>query len=453
MPKALLGLMAVALSGAVFLFLFPFPFPFPALAAGEDAGAADALPASPPLGAPPPRPIPRLSLTEALARALARNPTVAVAAAEIDRAQALVREARAATFPIVSAAALYTRLDSDRALGGRVTASATQLSGNVTATLPLLAPVARADVAHARDNQRVTELGAADVRRLVAQATARTYLSAMAQHRLVQAAETARTNARAHYDYAHTRFTGGIGRSIDEVRAGQDLAADEALVQAAYAALSRVQEALGVLTGSEGPLDALDEVDLGPTPALATALDEARTRRTDVRAQKGRVAAAQRLVDDIWVFYAPYLAAVGQPFVQTGQPALPGAGWQAQLVLGLPIYDGGARAGITGERRAALAEARAGLDAALRQAASEVRVAFEAMLRADQALVAAREAARLARRAYELANLGYQGGATDNLQVIDAATRERDADVGAAQAEDVSRQARLDLLVGAGLFP
>jgi outer membrane protein TolC len=396
---------------------------------------------------------PAVTLEEAVGRALARNPSIAAAAAEIDRAQALVREAQAAYFPTVVGNGAYTRLDSDRVVGGRVTADTNQLAGNVTATLPLIAPVARADTAHARENVRVTELGAADVRRQIAQAAARTYLSVVAQHRLVAVAETARESAKAHYEYAHTRFTGGVGRSIDEVRAAQDLAADEAQVQAAYAALARVREALGVLLAAPGPVDSVDAVDLGPTPTLPAALEDARNRRTDVRAQAGRVAAAEKLVDDVWVYYAPYLAAVGQPFLQTGTPVLPTAGWQAQLVLSLPLYDGGARGGISAERSASLAEARASLDSLVRQAQSDVRVAFEAMVRADQSLVAARDASRLAKRAYELANLGYQGGATDNLQVIDAASRQRDAEVAAAQAEDVARQARLDLLVGSGRFP
>jgi len=435
MPKVLLGLVAAALFGDI------------VMAAGAES-AAHAAGAEPAAGSAV-----ALTLSEAVRRALDRNPSVEVAAAEVARAEALLREARAAYAPTVIGNAAYTRLDSDRTISGRTTAAADQLTGNITAVLPLFAPVAHAETARARDATRVAELGAADVRRVVAQATARTYLSVVAQHRLIAAAETARANAKAHYEYAHARLAGGIGRSIDEVRAAQDLAADEAQVQAAYAALARVREALGVLCAAPGPIDSMEAVDLGPTPALGAALEDARTRRADVRAQQGRVVASERLVDDVWVYYAPYLAAIGQPFVQTGTPVLPTTGWQAQLVLTLPLYDGGARGGIAAERRASLAEARASLDAVLRQAQSDVRVAFEAVLRADQALGAARQAASLAKRAYELANLGYQAGATDNLQVIDAASRERDADVAAAQAEDVARQARLDLLVGSGRFP
>jgi outer membrane protein TolC len=378
---------------------------------------------------------------------------VAVAAAEIDRADALVKQARSGYYPSITGNATYTRLDHERVLNGRTISDVNQLGGNVTVTLPLVAAQGWTNTRHAQDNRRVTEINADDVRRQIALAAARAYITVVAQHRLIAAAETARTNAQAHYTYAHTRLVGGVGRALDEVRAAQDLATDEANLQGAYTALSRAREALGVLLGAAAPIDSVDEVDLGAAPSLGIALDDAQNRRPDVRAQEGRVTATQHQVDDMWAYYTPYLAAVGTPFVQLGSALQPQAGWQAQLVLTLPFYDAGLRTGISRERRALLAESHAGLDATLRQARSEVRVAFEAMIRADQALGSAREAASLAKRAYELALLAYQAGATDNLQVIDAAARQRDADVAAAQAEDVARQGRLDLLVASARFP
>jgi outer membrane protein TolC len=398
----------------------------------------------------------RISFAEAVRRAEVRNPTVAVALLEIDRADALIKQARSGWLPTISGNGSYTRLDSDRLVNGAIVTHKNSLLGTLTVTVPLVAPVAWSNVWHAKDNRRVAEVEATDVRRLIAQQTASAYITIIAQHRLVAAAETARANAKAHYDYAHTRFVGGVGRSLDEVRAQQDLATDEALLQAALTGLARTREALGVLTGAAGPVDAADEAAGslgGAMPGLDAALDDARHRRTDVRAQEDRVLAAKKQSDDVWVYYAPYLAAVGQPFIQSGSTLQPRDGWQVQLVLALPFYDGGLRGGIARERDALLGEARANLDATLRQAQSEVRVAFEAMLRADAALASSRDAARLAKRAYELADIAYKGGAVDNLQVIDAASRSRDADVAAAQAEDVSRQARLDLLVGSGRFP
>jgi len=403
----------------------------------------------------PPEPAPeKMALGDAVSRALGRNPSVAVAVSEIDRADALIKEARSGWYPTLSAYANYTRLDHDRVLNGVRELAANELAANLTLTVPLVSAPAWTSTRLAKNNRRVAESSALDVRRQVAQATARAYLTVVTQHRLIAASETARANAKDHYDYAHTRFAGGIGRSIDEVRAQQDLASVDVQVQQTYFGLARAREALGVLLATSAPVDSVDEVDLGAMPSLVSALQEAPSRRPDIKVLSEKVVTAKQSSDDTWAYYAPILSLVGQPFIQ--QPPtvlLPGNGWQAEVVLSLPLYDGGQRTGISQERTALLAEARANLDAGLRQAQSDVRVSFEEMLRADQGLGSARDAARLAHKAYDLATLAYRAGASTNIEVLDAARQARDADTATAEAEDLSRQARLDLLVSAGRFP
>jgi outer membrane protein TolC len=399
----------------------------------------------------------QITFAEAIQRALARNPTMAIATAEIARADALVRQARAGYLPTLYGNGVYTRLDDDRrsnTVPPRVTSERNQLNGNLTLTVPLLAPQAWALTGLASDNRRIAEANSADVRRQLASATGRAYLAIVAQHRVVTVNENARINAKHHYDYAHTRLVGGLGRSIDDVRAAQDLASVEVQVQAGYAGLARTREALGVLLAADGPLDSTDTVDLTGAPSeLDIALRESQSQRADIKALSQRLSGAQALADRTWVYYAPYLAAVGQPFIQRGSPLLPDKGWQAQLILSLPIYDGGLRTGLARERDVLVNEARVNLEAGLRQAQSDVRTAFQTMLLADKGLVAARDATGFSQKALELATLAYQAGATTNLEVIDAARRARDADTAAAQAEDVARQARLDLLVASGRFP
>ncbi len=434
------------------------------LAAGPDAGApslpAPAVPA-PAVVAPERAPIPqaaaeKVTLADAVKRALERNPTVAVAVSEIDRAEGLIKQSRAAWYPLVTLNGTYTRLDHDRVISssGQIVASGNQLTANAQITVPIVAARAWAETKHAESTRRIAETSAADVRRQVAQSTARAYLTVVAEHRLIAAAETARASAKEHFDYAHTRLLGGIGRAIDEVRAAQDLATVERQVQSTYVALAQAREALGILLAASGPVDSVEQVDWAPCRRSGRRSTRRGGRRTDVKLLDARAASAKRMNDDLWVFYTPYLTAVGQPFVQEPPTLLnPHFGWQAQLLLTLPLYDGGLRGGIAREREAMLAEARTNVEAALRQAAAEVRVSFEAMLRADQALVAARESTRLAHRAYDLATIAYRAGATTNIEVLDAARVSRDAETADAQAEDLARQARLDLLVASGRFP
>jgi outer membrane protein TolC len=430
--------------------------PSPALA---QAPAPAPAPAPPPALSPsslttPPPGTPRVSFVDAVKRSLDRNPTALSAIADIRRSQALVREARAGWFPTLVGTGTYTRLDSDRTLGnGTVIAGANSFNANALLTVPIINPKAWSLQTHAEDQVEVSRVSLAEVRRQLALAVGRAYLTVIAQKRLVEVSERARDTAKAHYDYAKKRFEGGVGNRLDYVRASQQLASAESQLHQARSGLVRAREALGVLVGVEGPVDSGDDPAMSEMPSLNVALD-ASQKRTDVVAQKSRLAAAQRVLDDNWRDYSPYLSALGQTWYQNpASLTVPVTGWQAQLVLTIPIYDGGLRYGQAKEREALRDQAHLQLEATLRQAKSDVRAAFDAMRLADDSLKSARDASQLAGEALKLAELAYTAGATTNIEVIDAERQARDADSQAAIAEDAARQARLELLVAAGRFP
>lgn len=396
----------------------------------------------------------KLTLDEAVRRAVIRNSSAVIAQQEIARAQGILEEARAPSLPFLSGNAVDTRLDSARSLGGRPVTPLVSLNANLTLSLPLFAPQRWVAWSHAGDQVHVAELSLEDVRRSVAVAAARAYLGVMAQHRLVLITTQARDAAKAHAEDAHARFEVGSGNRLDEVRAGQELASDEAQLASALAGLQRSMEALGVLVGEEGPVEVEEQITLPAPPAPEEALQDAQERRADVRAARERSESARKVVRDSYADYLPLLSAVVQPFYQRPSTAtLPETGWQAQLVLSIPIFDGGARYGLRRERSALYAESKEQVDALLRQARSDVRTAFEALRRADEGLGSAREAARLAHDALDMTMLAYREGATNDLEVVDAQRRARDADTAALSAEDTARQARIDLLSASGRFP
>jgi outer membrane protein TolC len=396
----------------------------------------------------------RVSLLEAIQRAQARNVSIVVAIEEIQRAEALVREARATSLPTLTGSAIYTRLDAERQFADRRVAAQDQLSANLNLTVPLVVPQRWAQWSHAKTNVKTARASAEDIRRQVAIAVARAYLAVISQKRVIYVGERALTTAKAHHDYAHTRFTGGVGNRVDDVRAEQEVATDQAQVESGYAGLARAREALGVLVGEQGPLDTEDEIALAESPAFDSAMRDATTTRRDIVAARSRLEATDQVRKDNYADYLPFLIGNVQPFYQN-PPTLvqPLTGWQAQLILTVPIYDGGLRYGLAAEREALSIEARSQYDALLRQARSDVRLAFESVKRAEAALAAATNAARLANTALELATVAYRAGATTNLEVIDAERRARDAETAAAVAEDNARQARVDLLAATGRFP
>jgi outer membrane protein TolC len=396
----------------------------------------------------------KITLEEAVRRATARNPTALIAEQEIRRAEGLLKEARAPALPFLSANGIGTRLDRDRTSSGSVLVARESIAGNVTLSMPLFAPQRWLAWAHAGEQVDIARTSLEDARRNVAVVTARTYLSVMAQHRLVQITTQARDSARAHLEDAHARFEVGSGNRLDEVRAGQELAGDESQVAQAEANLVRAREALGVLVAADGPVEVEEQVALPPPPAPAEALREAEESRPDVRVSQQRAEAARKVLRDSWADYLPLLSAVVQPFYNSPATVTqPTRGWQAQLILTIPLYDGGTRYGLRRERSALYEESKAQLEGLLRQARSDVRGAFEAVRRADESVRSARRAANLAHEALDMTMLAYREGATNDLEVVDAARTARDADVAALSAEDTARQARIDLLSASGRFP
>lgn len=396
----------------------------------------------------------RVGFDDAVRRAMTRNPTAEVALQEVRRAEALVVQARSGWLPTLTANATYTRLDADRVLADRVIQGANSLSANLQLTVPIIAPKAWVLHARAKDNVDLNKLSAADTQRQVAVATGKAFLTVVGQHRVLETAERARDTAKAHEEFAKTRLSGGVGNKLDAVRAAQERATSETRVQVQSLALTRAQEALGILVGENGPLDAVSDAGLPAPPTLNAAMTEAESHRSDLAAQRERTEIARKNSRDSYVDYLPVLSAIGQPFYQNPSTlTLPTTGWQAQLVLTIPLYDGGNRYGLADERSALHDESKTKLDAALKQARSEVRTAFESVTRADDALKQAREASALAKEALALAELAYKAGATSNIEVVDAERRSFDAETDAAVAEDAARQARLDLLAASGRFP
>ena len=394
----------------------------------------------------------RVTWKQALERVQARNPSAIAAEQEIVRADGLVREARGAWLPTLSANGSYQQLNAARVFEGTITTPERQWNGNLLLNLPLLAPLAWVNDAHAQDNRTVAVASAADIRRQLSAAVGRTYLAVVLQHREVEVAERARATAAVHYDYAHTRMLTGLGNGVDDARAEQELHTDEAQVKTARTALVRAQSALAVLLSEKTLVDAADDdVDLA-APQPETAADAA-ARRPDVRAQQARREAAAHLRRDDWAYYAPTLLAQAEAFRETVTPFQPGSGWQAAIVLSIPLFDGGVRYGIQRERRANDVEAQANLEGLLRQVSVEVRSALEVVHNADDGLAASRAAATAANTAAVLADKSYRAGASTNLEVVDAERQARDAASQVALAEDAARQARLDLLLATGAFP
>jgi outer membrane protein TolC len=403
-------------------------------------------------GAPAPVEAPQaISFEEAVARARIHAVGSLLAAEEVRRVDGLLVQARAGSLPTLGATLSATKLDGSRISGNTIVIPGQQKQAAAQAALTL-SPSRWYQWSHAGDALDATRAGQLDSQRSAALTAARAYLSVVGQRRVLEVSRRAVQTAQAHLDFARARREAGVGNTLDELRAEQQLAASAAQLEGALIALGRTQEALGQATGGDAPLDAVVDPELARPPADAP--DEAAARRADVRAAGARARAADRVAADAWAEWLPSLLATGSAYRQDWKSSTtPMEGWQVQAILSIPIYEGNLRLGQQRERSALQAEAAAQLDGLLRQTRSEVRSAWTSLDHAEAGLVASRRAAEAAERAQALVTEAYRAGAANSLDVTDAEQRARDAATAGAVAEDGVRQARLDLLAATGQFP
>jgi outer membrane protein len=424
---------------------------------GIPAAFALALALATPAHAQTPIPVERVTFDEAIRRAIEKNPSSAIAAAGILRADALLTETRSTARLQVTGNVTTTTLNRGVEFDGSTVTPHNQIAGSLDVRFPLYAPVRWARTAQAGDNQRVAEANRDEVRRQTALATADAYLAAIARRRVIEANERARDVAKAHFEFARQLQEGGTGSRLNQLRAQQELSTDEGLLESLRLALYQAQEALGVLIVADGPVDVVDAAASVSAAAAAGAAgppSDLLQWRPDLRLFAVQQQAADRVLRDSSKDRLPELEAVFQP--STTYPKqffLPQNSWRFLLQLNVPVFDSGFRKGLKTERQAALDISVANLTGGVTTATSEVRTAREAVASAERALASRRAAADQAQQVVDIVNISFRAGAATNIEVIDAERGARDADFAVAVAEDTLRRARLDLLTSIGRFP
>jgi outer membrane protein TolC len=418
----------------------------PAIAAPAALDAPVAQAAAQPLA------MERLSFDQAIARAIERNPTVAIAATNILRSEAILQQVRAFTLPRAAGRFTNTTLDTGLQFDDQTVQPRNQSLFGATVSAPILAAAQWAARAQAMDQVEIARLSVTDVRRQIAVAAASAYLAIVTQKRQVEVSERALETARAQFDYNRRRREGGVGSRLNELRASQVVATDEALAETFRLNVRRAQEALGVVLGANSPVDAEAEpaFDL---PAEAAEPDWM-AARPDIRLLSAEQRAADRVVRDSSKDWWPTAAVSFDPQYLTPAGLFqPSRTWRLTFLVNQPIYDGGERRGVRRQREADLEAAAKLLERGQIQARAEVRTARAAVDAYRRSLQSARLAAEQANEVLKITIVAFDAGASTNIEVIDAQRSARDLETAVAQVEDNLRQVQLDLLVALGQFP
>jgi outer membrane protein len=393
-----------------------------------------------------------VTLDQAIERALKNNPTVAQASQGILRAEGLLQQTRAATMPFASANFTPVVNSTERRFDDVVTTPQTQATASMQLGMPVLAASRWAATAQARDQVEIANLSTADVRTTIAVSTAQAYLAIIALKREVEVTQLALDTSLVHLDYARRRLEAGAGTRLNELRAGQEVATNEARLETAQLGVRRAQEALGVLIASNGPADSAGD----PAFNIPAVIDEAgwMALRPDLRLFLAEERAADRVWRDSSKDWFPTATALFDP-----QAIVPASiftsprSWRFAVNFSQPLWDSGLRRGQRRFREANVNTARLAVQGLQIRARSEVRVAQESVRRTERALASLRSAASQAAEVLKITTFAFEAGATTNLEVIDAQRQARDADTAAVIAEHAVRRAQLELLTALGRFP
>lgn len=420
-----------------------------ALAALAPPAGADALVLArpkPAAAAPVPTDTLRLALDDAVQRALTRSEEMRSAHAFVQQTEGQVLQELSRALPQVSGTISYNRkLESIFSAVAADTGAFSSLLANSpfaakhTWTADLTAQqllwsggkvgsALRTAKAANRSAHASERSAASDLTFQVRQA----YWDAVYAQRLVEIAQSALDQARAHLGQVRAGQREGSRSEYELLRAEVDAANQEppllAARNGAEVALLQLQRVTNLPLGqpvalvtplleADGTVPVVTDlsVDVAQRPALTAADAEVEARRLAEKVYRGQrwpdlylssTLSQQAFPRDLWPRRNQFARA-----------------WDATLRLDVPIFTGLRTEGQIAQARAQYEDARANRDRLRESAAIEAVQARDELGRALSALMARRETVRQARRAWELAGVRFTNGLSTQVEVSDARLR------------------------------
>jgi multidrug efflux system outer membrane protein len=393
-------------------------------------------------------------LDELVVATQANNADMRLAAARVQEAEGVLREASASLFPEVKGGFSSTRNRvSERTVppppaGVALVRPQQQLLLSTSYEIDFWGRVSRLGEA-ARANYLGTQYAQDVVTLTLASATAQTYFalrSLDAQLAVLERTIQARTES---LEIARARLAAGLTSELDVFQAQGALS--DALVQRRDTGRQRaiLQGQLGQLTGrldlTLAPGD-LFTLPVPPTPPAGLP-SELIDRRPDIRAAEQALVAANAQIGVARAALFPSINLTAGLGLQSGQFSdLLGGGsriWSAGFGLDLPIFDAGRRSARVDQASARERQALAGYQKAIETGFREVA---EGLINVEQSGTTEGDLANrldAARKSLELSNLRYQSGYSPFLEVLDAQRTANDAELAFVR----NRQARLSFSV------
>ena len=431
------------------------PKPAPAAPVATPSTSSPPTPAEPTLPniddamlAPPPAATHVLtSWREALAVLRSNSPNLRTSLAQVDIARARARQAAAATLPNVgmligNTFARYDiirhRIDGPADANGPTRVLMPEPNAGVGATLrvPVFAPRAWYDKDTANQQIDLAQLNTKEAERLLVASVADTIVSTVTAERLADVSRVNLKGALSTLDLNKRRASLGASSALDVLRAesevesarGQVVTADENLLQA--------REALGLALGTSDGYSVNPDIHLDALANDARASCRAEpdvTHRSDVRASRENLKITERQKGSIdWAFWPTLDGVSGFQVTAQPQPNRYYPSWYVGANLNWTIYDGGLRYGQKDEAGANERVAREQLNDTQRRAQLQVTQALRGVQVAELTLSVAVKAREIAAETARLARVAFMNGSGTSFDLVDTASRLRQAELDLA---------------------
>jgi len=394
------------------------------------------------------------TLNDLVASARKANADVRLAAARVQEAEAVLREARASLFPDVSAGYNYSRSRVSTTSvppppAGTIIRPSHQLAlASTSFELDFWGKFARASEA-AQANLLNSRLSQDTVALTLAGATAQTYFALRSLDSQVAVLDLSIRIREDSLAIARARLAAGLASELDVYQAEGALA--DALFQRRDAARNRalVERQLAQLTGrldlklAAGEVFALPLPPV-PPPGLPSTLLE---RRPDIRAAEQTLVSFNAQIGVARAAMFPTLSLTGFLGFQSAEfselLSSNARVWTLGAGLTGPIFDAGRRSARVEQAEARREQALAGYQRAIETGFREVADALVNVSESAQSEDELRGRLEAARKALELSRLRYESGYSPYLEVLDAQRTANDAAIAFVR----NRQARLAFTV------
>lgn len=280
----------------------------------------------------------------------------------------------------------------------------------------------------------VAKLNTKAAERVTIAVVADAVVTAVTAERLAEVTRVSLESALSTLDLTKRRAALGAASAIDVLRVEQEVSESRAQVVVTNDNVLRAREALGAALGSSEPYGVTPNISLDALASDAkTSCRPAQdvVERADVRAAEASVQVARRNEEGVSKTYWPTVDAVSSLTYWQPESVVNNrhVTWSVGGVLSWTLYDGGLRYSSREQRIAETRIAGEQLNETKRQARLEVTQAFRAVRAAEARQAVAARTRELAAETARLSKVAYLNGSGTSFDLVDAARRQREAEL------------------------